>query len=173
LVPAPFDPAGADLVWLCNPNNPTGLLWPGSRLAEWVGAFPHTLFAVDEAFLPFHRDEAEHTLVPLLNRLPNLVVLRSLTKVYAVPGLRLGYAVTSADRAARLRAHLPPWSVNAVAQAVGLAVMEDRGFLGETHRWLASELPAFLEQLRALSARLPPVPSPADLLLLPPVGVTA
>jgi threonine-phosphate decarboxylase len=171
--PVPFDPAGADLVWLGNPNNPTGWLWPRGRLAEWVGAFPRTLFAVDEAFLPFLPDGHAHSLVPLLNDLPNLVVVRSLTKLHTLPGLRLGYAVTGADRARRLREQLPPWSVNAMAQAAGLAALDDGDFLRATHAWFRETVPAFFDQLRACSPRVRPLPSRASFFLLRLQGVTA
>ncbi|MBV9125029.1 MAG: aminotransferase class I/II-fold pyridoxal phosphate-dependent enzyme, partial [Planctomycetes bacterium] len=90
--PQPFDPGAAELVWLCQPNNPTGQLWPAGTLAGWVEAHPRVLFVVDEAFLPFLPEEAEYSMIPALRRLPNLVVLRSLTKFYALPGLRIGYA---------------------------------------------------------------------------------
>ncbi len=162
----PFDPEGADLVWLCNPNNPTGRLWPPGVLAPWISAHPAKVFVVDESFLPFRADEAEHSLVPALPRLPNLVVVRSLTKVCALAGLRLGYAVAGPERAERLRAHLPPWSVNALAQAAGLVVLEDAEFLAETHSWLAQTRPVFLERLRASSACIEPLPSEANFVLL-------
>jgi threonine-phosphate decarboxylase len=137
--PGPFDPGGADLVWLGNPNNPTGYLWDVARLLGWIRTCPRTVFAVDEAFLPFETREASLSLIPHLHRLPNLVVLRSLTKVYALPGLRLGYAVAHPEIAGRLRRQLVPWSVNVLAQAAGLAALEDDGFLDRTHAWARAE----------------------------------
>jgi threonine-phosphate decarboxylase len=166
--PAPFDPQGADLVWLCNPNNPTGRRWPdAARLAAWVAAFPHSLFAADEAFLDFDPDgDAAHSLIPHTARLPNLVVLRSLTKFYALPGLRLGYAVAGPDLARRLRTQLVPWSVNVLAQAAGLAALEDADYRARTRAWFHAEKANFSARLTASGAGLQPVSSQANFVLV-------
>jgi threonine-phosphate decarboxylase len=164
--PEPFDPQGAEVVWLGNPNNPTGQLWPRGALASWVEAHRNVGFVVDESFLPFRDDEKEHTLVPLAGRLRNLVVLRSMTKVHALPGLRLGYAILNELAADRLRESLVPWSVNVLAQAAGLAALEDIDFLERTRRWLREELPEFTSQLQTCGSRLRPLPSQANFLLL-------
>jgi threonine-phosphate decarboxylase len=164
--PEPFDPGGADLVWLCNPNNPTGRLWPGARtVAAWVEAHPRTVLVVDEAFLPLATAPSE-SLAQATGRLTNLVVLRSLTKYYALPGLRLGYAVASPGVAARLRAQVPPWSVNALAQAAGLAALDDDDYRRRTAEWLTSEdTRQFEARLASLSGRLRPVRSEANFVL--------
>jgi threonine-phosphate decarboxylase len=169
----PFDPEGADLIWLCNPNNPTGQLWPPGTLIPWVEAYPEMLFLVDESFLPFRADEPAHTLISAVDRLPNLIVIRSLTKLYTLPGLRLGYAVASAERARRLRGQLAPWSVNALAQIAGRIALDDGPFLTQTRAWLAEELGGFTQQVQACSACLEPVPSQANFVLLRLRGVTA
>jgi threonine-phosphate decarboxylase len=169
----PFDPEGADLVWLCNPNNPTGQLWPRGRLEPWLAAHPRTLFVVDESFLPFLPDEAEDSSIPALARLPNLVVIRSLTKVYALPGLRLGYAVAAPERAARLRSHLPPWSVNAFAQAAGEAALQEIVFLSETRAWLSRQRPLFTAWLAGCSRCVQPIPGHANFVLLRLHGATS
>lgn len=169
----PFDPEGADLVWLCNPNNPTGRLWPTGALLPWIEGHRHTLFVVDEAFLSFRVDEAEHSAIPLLERVPNLVVVRSLTKVYALPGLRLGYAVASPARAAHVREQLAPWSVNALAQIAGRAALEDDGFLRQTRAWLPAERETLARWLNGLACDLEVTPSGACFLLLRLRGVTS
>jgi threonine-phosphate decarboxylase len=162
----PFDPEGADLVWLCNPNNPTGRLWPRGVLRPWVEAHPRTLFVLDESFLAFRPDETEHSLIAHVARLPNLVVIRSLTKVYTLAGLRLGYAVSAPELAECLRARLVPWSVNALAQLAGLTALEDRTFLGETHAWFRSETRYMADALRGLARAFDLVPSKANFMLL-------
>jgi threonine-phosphate decarboxylase len=165
-VPEPFDPEDAQLIWLCNPNNPTGRLWPHGVLPAWMAAHPGTLFVVDESFLPFRPDEAEHSLIPHLSRLPNLVVVRSLTKLYALPGVRLGYAVTSPEYADLLRARLVPWSVNAFAQVAGVAALKDQAYLGLTHAWFRSETQSVMAALQKLTLNLRVVPSEANFVLL-------
>jgi threonine-phosphate decarboxylase len=171
--PAPFPVEDAGIVWLCNPNNPTGQLWPRDPLRDWIAGQPRALFVVDESFLPFRPDEEAHSLVPDLARNPNLVVVRSMTKVYAVPGLRLGYAVTGAERAERLRAQLPPWSVNGLAQAAGLAALDDAAFLRRTQDWFLGEARPFAERLRLLAPHLEPLPSEAPFILVHLRGVSS
>lgn len=169
----PFDPRGADLVWLCNPNNPTGHLWPRPTILSWVEAFPPTVFAVDEAFLPFRGDEAAVSVVSAVERLPNLVALRSLTKLYALPGLRLGYAVASPELAGRLRDQLAPWSVNALAQAAGVAALDDADFLRRTRAWAETEGDFLNRRLADLTENLRAVPSRAVFVLLRLHGISA
>jgi threonine-phosphate decarboxylase len=141
----PFDPEGADIVWLCNPNNPTGAMWAGpDYLARWMEASPRTTFVVDEAFLPlrvqsFVAREVPRTMIDRLDRLRNLIVLHSLTKTYALPGIRLGYAVTQPDLARRLGAQIVPWSVNALAQRAGIAALEDEDYWHQSGDWFMSE----------------------------------
>ncbi len=164
--PQPFDPGRADLVWICNPNNPTGQLWPRGLLAAWIEAHPRTTFVVDEAFLPFLPEEKYHTLVPALPRLANLVVVRSLTKIFAFPGLRFGYAVlpsAAVSLAERLRP--PPWSNNALALAAALAALADRAYLSRTQAWMKHEPARFVRRLTDLRAASP-FPSAANFLLL-------
>ncbi len=171
--PAPFPVEDAGVVWFCNPNNPTGRLWPRGPVLDWIAAHPKALFVVDESFLPFRPDEDAHSLVPALAHAANLIVVRSLTKVYAIPGLRLGYAVTGAERAERLRAQLPPWSVNGLAQAAGLAALDDAPFLRRTHDWFVDEGRPFAECLRGLMPNVEPLPSEAPFVLLRLRGVTS
>jgi threonine-phosphate decarboxylase len=170
----PFDPEGADLVWVCNPNNPTGRLWPAAdMLAAWIATHPRTLFAVDEAFLPLTAEGDRQSLVPQVGPLVNLVVLRSLTKLYALPGLRLGYAVASPEWAARVRAQVVPWSVNALAQLAGLTALDDEEFALQTRAWLEAEASTFGDRLAAVSDRLRPVRSEASFVLVELRGRTA
>lgn len=116
------------LLFLCNPNNPTGTVIDPATVAAWAARFPQTLFVVDEAYLAF---------VPGLRslvewRLPNLLIVRSLTKEYALAGLRLGYALGPAALIAGLVQARVPWSVNAAAQAAGMAVLADQPHLQQT-----------------------------------------
>ena len=126
--------ADGDLVWLGQPNNPTGRLIAPGALRALIAARPAVDWAVDEAFIDFagSAESAVHW------NLDNLVVVRSMTKFYALPGLRLGYAVLAPARAARLRRLLPDWSVNRLADAAGTALLRDPA------------LPAYAARSRAL-----------------------
>ena len=110
------------LCWLCSPNNPTGAALPAALIAGLVADFPATLFVLDEAYcdlLPETQWQAD------LLAAGNLLVLHSMTKYWGLAGLRLGHAVAEPGLAAALRAAAPPWSVNACAQAAGVAALSD------------------------------------------------
>lgn len=145
--------SGLDLVFLCTPNNPTGRLIPPEllrRVAERCAAVGARL-VVDECFLPLS-DGAGPGLAPDLAAYPNLLLLRAFTKSYAVPGLRLGYAL-SADGALleRLADYGQPWSVSTPAQAAGAAALEECPHWPERARTLLqTERPRLAEGLRAL-----------------------
>ena len=110
------------LCWLCSPNNPTGAALPAALIAALVADHPDTLFVLDEAYcdlLPEPQWERESLAAG------NLIVLHSMTKYWGLAGLRLGHAVAAPRSAAALRAAAPPWSVNACAQAAGVAALAD------------------------------------------------
>lgn len=106
-----------DMVFICNPNNPTGQAIDEHSLERLINHNKHTVFIVDEAYIQF----THHTtsLIPLLKRLPNVLVLRSLTKSCCIPGLRLGYIAGRKQLLERVRAFRMPWSVNTLALAAG------------------------------------------------------
>ena len=112
--------ADADVVVLGNPNNPTAAFQPRATLLELIGRpwARAKSWIIDEAFMEFVPDQARESLLGALASLPSVMVLRSLTKTWRIPGLRLGFLATSnAAWMARLEEMQPPWSVNAVAQA--------------------------------------------------------
>jgi adenosylcobyric acid synthase len=154
-------PADADLVVLGNPNNPTGNLDPAGTVARL--ARPGRVLVVDEAFMDLSPGEPES----LAGRadLPGLVVVRSLTKVWALAGLRAGYLLAPPPLAAALRAARQPWSVNALACAALAACAGDAA----TPARVAAEVAAARDELAAGLAGLPGVtvwPSAANFLLL-------
>ena len=122
------------LAFLCTPNNPTGCTLPLEMLAKWAREHPATLFVVDEAYLAF----APGSRSALDLGADNVLVLRSMTKDYALAGLRLGYAAGPEGIVSALARIRPPWNVNALAQAAGLAALADgehiRRSLGELAR---------------------------------------
>jgi threonine-phosphate decarboxylase len=107
------DQFSTDLVFLCNPNNPTGLLFPPDRLKVLLEGNPQSLFVIDESYIEFTR--AATSLLNSLADHPNVLVLRSLTKSCRIPGLRIGFVVGQAVRIAQLRRLKMPWSVNQLA----------------------------------------------------------
>jgi histidinol-phosphate aminotransferase len=110
------------VVWLCHPNNPTGDAFPLEWLSSMMAAHPSTLVVVDEAYLPLA--EGLPSALPLVQT-GQVVVLRSMTKDAGLAGLRVGYAIAAPTVADVIRRVIPPWSVNALAQAAGIAALED------------------------------------------------
>lgn len=117
-----------DLVYVGQPANPTGVACDPAELRALAESNAGSLFLVDEAFAAFVEG-----LESMANAgLPNVVVLLSLTKLFAVPGLRLGAAVAPADLARRVRDQVPPWSVNTIAQVVGARALRDQDYVRHT-----------------------------------------
>lgn len=146
-----------------NPHNPTGQLWSRAELLPYLEAF--ALVVVDEAFMDFLPGDTEQSLIPWVAQYPNLVVLRSLTKFYGLPGLRLGYAIAHPERLQRWQQWRDPWSVNTLAAAVGSAVLTDRDFQQQTWNWLAQAKPTLFKGLENLPG-LYPQPGAANFLLV-------
>lgn len=139
-----IDMARPRVVFLCNPNNPTGVCVPPATIAAWARRHPSTLFVVDEAYQAF----AEAFQSALSLGMANVLVLRSLTKDYALAGLRLGYALAAEEVIRRLASVQTPWSVNAVAQAAGLAALADQTHLQETLSQLRRDTEQLMRQLK-------------------------
>jgi threonine-phosphate decarboxylase len=127
------------IFWTGHPNNPTGRAWDRKRLLKVIDGAPALITVVDEAYLPFLPDEADRTVVPAVVGRENLVVLRSMTKIYAFPGLRIGYAVASPDLVARLRRCQQPWSVTTAAEVAALAALDDDDYLRRTIELISQE----------------------------------
>jgi threonine-phosphate decarboxylase len=136
---------GADLVWLCNPNNPTGAVLPRATLLALIAARPETLFVVDLAYAAFCD---EGPLTPADNRTcPNLVLLHSFTKRCGIPGLRLGFVTGAQAAIAKLRRFQPPWAVGALELAAG-EFLQRAGV--EDSNWRTEYLTTARELQRAL-----------------------
>jgi threonine-phosphate decarboxylase len=151
--------SAAGIFWTGHPNNPTGRAWEPGRLLEVVDDTLGLLTIVDEAFLPFLPDDADRSLSSAIATRDNLLVLRSLTKIYAIPGLRIGYALASPDMIERLGQYQNPWSVTAAAEAAALAALADSEFLERTVEYVGSESKRVLDRLWDLPGIRPAWPS--------------
>ncbi|OUC14609.1 MAG: threonine-phosphate decarboxylase [Alkalinema sp. CACIAM 70d] len=135
-------------VLLNNPHNPTGKLFDRAFVEALVTTFNWVV--IDEAFMDFVPPDRhdQFSAVPWVERYPNLVVIRSLTKFYAMPGLRLGYAIAHPDRLRQWQQWRDPWSVNTLSAAVGEAVLQDTAYQQATHAWFAQAKPLLETGLR-------------------------
>ena len=145
-----------ELVFLCNPNNPTGRLCEPELLSE-IAARCHangTYLVVDECFIEFTDGQS---LIPLLEKYPRLLILRAFPKTYAMAGLRLGFLLGGdADLLDRIAAFGAEWSVSTVAQRAGLAALAEEGWMERTRAFIAEERRWLTEQLTALGLTVCP-----------------
>jgi len=156
----------ADLVFLCNPNNPTGVVVPRVDVLELAQRCRRTgtLLVLDESFAELLDDPEDASVVPDVMELNNVVVLRSLTKCFAIPGLRLGYVVASPSIVEDLRALQQPWPLNTFALAVGVQLCNETAFLVRSRQVIA-ELREELQRALSTVPGLQPLPSVTNFIL--------
>jgi histidinol-phosphate aminotransferase len=140
-------------VFLCNPNNPTGQYMERQDIERILQAAPETLVVLDEAYLAF-TDNAWST-VDLIDR-DNLLILRSMTKDYALAGLRLGYGIADEKIISILHKVKPPWNVNTVAQRAGTFVLENDEYLEHCQQEVAGAKNYLIENLQRLGLAVLP-----------------
>ena len=134
--------AGPDLLILCNPNNPTSSLISRQDMETILTACrQRDIFVlVDETYMEFVENYEDITAIPLTAYYKNLVVLRGTSKFFAVPGLRLGYAVTGNQTLSKsIHRQQNPWSLHALAAAAGEAMFQDQEYIHATHRLISEE----------------------------------
>ncbi|HEY8139981.1 MAG TPA: threonine-phosphate decarboxylase [Nitrososphaera sp.] len=131
--------AGADALFLCNPNNPTGILSTPQvkRIIEEVGS--RTKILLDECFVELVDDPGRNSMIRLAGEHDNLVILRSLTKSFGLAGLRVGYSICNPALSKRLAASTIPWNVNGLAQAAGVAALADKNYLERARSLIKKE----------------------------------
>ena len=166
--PQPFpEPGTGSVLWICNPHNPTGQLWSRASLQPLLERY--ALVVCDEAFLPLVPNGEQQSLIPLVAEHSNLVVIRSLTKLYGIAGLRLGYVVAQPQRLQRWVEWRDPWPVNGIALAVGERLLASprryRRWCARVQRWTATE-GAWMQQQLAAMPGITPMPSAVNYLLI-------
>ena len=146
------------LTFICNPNNPTGVLMGRDQLAAIADAAAAAggLLVIDEAYINLSERRAEADVIEMAARHGSVIALRSMTKDYALTALRLGYAVASEAVIARLAALQPDWSVNGLAQAAGLVAIADTAYLERARQAVAASRDCVVERLSALGIRCYP-----------------
>jgi threonine-phosphate decarboxylase len=150
----PLDPVDAGLVFLANPASPSGELLPTDRLLGLARALEAAgvYLVLDEAFVDFVE---EASLKRHLDRFPHLIILRSFTKFFGIPGIRLGYLLAAPELIERLAAFQEPWSVSTPAQAAGRACLADPDFMRQSRNLIHREREFLLNQIAALPGLSP------------------
>lgn len=145
--------AGTDIVFLCQPNNPTGQVTPPAMVQKLLRRCTEcgAVLVVDECFLDFLPDRDALTAKQYLHDAPNLIILKAFTKLYAMAGVRLGYALCGdAQLLDKMRASGQPWAVSSLAQAAGLAALDETAYADRVRQVIADERPKLAAGLRAL-----------------------
>ena len=148
---------GTNMVFLCQPNNPTGQLAEPAlveellRRCEAVGA----VLAVDECFLDFLPEGEGLSAKHLLKNSKKLIILKAFTKLYGMAGVRLGYCLCSdTELLARMRAAGQPWAVSSLAQAAGIAALDETEYVAKVRALIEAQRPVLADGLRALGLRV-------------------
>ncbi|MFP7296527.1 threonine-phosphate decarboxylase CobD [Neobacillus niacini] len=131
--------SGADALFLCNPNNPTGIQYPVSTVISIIQECEkqNCFVILDEAFYDFL--ENYQSFIPYINKFSNLIIIRSMTKMFAIPGIRLGYMVAAPDLIANISKLQPHWSINSIALMAGDLCLQNEEFIKESQVYISEE----------------------------------
>jgi len=143
-----------NIVFICNPNNPTGQIIEKQLLekiiirCKEVGA----IIVIDECFMDFVENNERFSVVKLLNNYKNLIVLKAFTKTFAIPGIRLGYCMSSnIDIINKLKLSGPPWNVSTIAQAAGIAATKEMLYLHKSKLYIKDQRNYLIDELNKLN----------------------
>ncbi|MGQ9695337.1 MAG: threonine-phosphate decarboxylase CobD [Thermodesulfobacteriota bacterium] len=155
---------GYDVLYLCNPNNPTGVLTEREELLKIlkVTEAEKIWFVLDEAFIDFVEKESFKKEVLSSQR---LIIMRSLTKFFALPGLRVGYLISSPQLIQEFKEKREPWRVNALAQIAAVESLQDKNYIQKTKELIEEEKERLIQELRAIPGFIP-YPGKANFLLV-------
>lgn len=154
---------GCSAIYLANPSNPAGVLTPKETILDMIlhARKKGALAVVDEAFADF----TNVSVIPEAVRAGNAIVLRSMTKFYAMAGLRLGYAIGNRRLISRLSSFVPAWSVNTLAAVAGVTALKDKAFRKRTDEWFQDEREFLFNGLSAIEG-LEPFASSANYVMV-------
>ncbi|HHW37365.1 MAG TPA: threonine-phosphate decarboxylase [Bacillales bacterium] len=164
-----------NLVFIGQPNNPTGILYTKEELKSLAihARNTNTYLVIDEAFIDFVSTQEKYTILDKLHHFPNVIIIRSMTKFYAIPGLRLGYSICSEEVALLLKRKQVTWSVNSLALIAGEACLQESEYEEKTIDFIESER-AYLKEKFEKEFSFTVLPGTANFLLVRlPVPMTA
>lgn len=150
-----------DLLFLGNPNNPTGTMLERDKLIVLIEAAQRcgATVAMDESFIDFVADSERYTVRHVTREYDNVVVLHSLTKFYAIPGLRLGFAILPTRLVEQVEKGKDPWNVNTLAQAAGCVALTDTMYQERSRRIVAEAKDSLYQAIGEIEGLCPFVPS--------------
>lgn len=145
-----------DIVFICNPNNPTGQITNKLLLGKVIAhsKLMDATVVIDECFLDFVEDKEKYSTVNLLEKYDNLIVLKAFTKIFAIPGIRLGYCMSSnLDIIEGLKVSGPPWNVSTIAQAAGVAALEEKEYVMKTSSYIKEQRDYLISEIKMLNIK--------------------
>lgn len=143
------------LLYLCNPNNPTGYLTRREQILTLAKRLPSLYIIVDEAFMDFVDGAENFSVLPHAGLVRNIIVLRSMTKFHGFPGLRLGYMVAHPEVIERVEGFKEPWAVNTLAQLAGLVAIKDKSHMVKSREFVSAEKDFLYKRLKAIDGLEP------------------
>ena len=146
---------GADAVFLCNPNNPTGILATKQIMKIIENVSSSTRILLDECFIELTDNPEANTMMEQVSEFDNLVILRSLTKSFGLAGLRVGYSVCNSNLAKKLSTNKIPWNVNGLAQVAGVAALLESGYLSKARAVIKEERRFLYDNIKKLESFCP------------------
>ena len=156
-----------EMVYICNPNNPTGVLTNIDTIEEIASVCRSmdTILIVDECFLDFVPDSSNYSAKALLNKYKNVMIVKAFTKIFAMPGLRLGYAISENESLLdRMRICGADWPVSTAAQAAGIAAIECSGdYIDKSVQYVQKERERMINEFKLLGLTV--YPSSANFIL--------
>ena len=158
-------PAGAGIVYICNPNNPTASITPKASLHAFLDSVPaSTIVLVDEAYHHYAASPEYESVAPLIKSKPNLVVARTFSKIYGMAGLRAGYALANREVIKKLDAQKSWDTMNVMALVAARASLADPGFVADGRRRNAATRATVVERLGAMGYKV--IPSDANFVMI-------
>ena len=157
-----------DMLVICNPNNPTSGIISQDVLSLIMQLCKdlNTFIMIDETYMEFSRNEDKASAAPLTERFDNFIVLRGVSKFFASPGLRLGYAITRNEKLLnKIRTEQNPWSVNSIAALAGTVMYQDTEYIEKTKKFMHEEQVRLYDVFKA-SDKYKPYPADANFMLL-------
>lgn len=146
-----------DIVFICNPNNPTGQIVDKILLEKVIAHcnLMNTTIVIDECFMDFVENKEKYSIIDLMEKYNNLIVLKAFTKIYAIPGIRLGYCMSSnTNIISCLKKSGPPWNVSTIAQAAGVASMKESEYVTKSVQYVKKQRQYLTDEMNRLNIKL-------------------
>jgi threonine-phosphate decarboxylase len=137
-------------LFICNPNNPTGKVKYVKELLEIMKSEGKFLI-IDETFMEFVHEEENYSLVKYIERFDNLIIIKAITKFFGLPGIRLGYGITSNKKLLeKMYIHKEPWTINSFAENICKYILKDKDYINQSKGYFKQEINYIMEQLKKI-----------------------